>query len=144
IVLSGCSSADLPRDTSSAAGLAANARSALRAEAAFSPESAPIAPASKAPWNGPVVYVSPTSTGYVYVYPGKQHPPKKTLYSFNLYPGVENSIQVDTQKNVWFADSFSTWVYEYAPATNHPKTGFETAYTPEQIAVRGKTLYVFE
>jgi hypothetical protein len=96
------------------------------------------------PWKGPVVYVSPTSTGYVYVYPGAPHAPKKTLYSFNLYPGVENSIQIDAHKNVYFADSYTTWVYEYAPGTNAPMKSFATAYTPSSIALRGSTLYVFE
>jgi hypothetical protein len=35
-------------------------------------------------------------------------------------------------------------VYEYAPGTNQPDKKFETAYTPFDISLRGKTLYVFQ
>jgi hypothetical protein len=141
LALAGCSSAALPNSTASSAGAV---RSLARAARTFAPSRAAVIPADKAPWKGAVVYVSPTSTGYTYVYPGAPHAPRKTLYSFDLYPGVENSIQIDTKQNVYFADSYSTWVYEYAPGTNTPVKSFPTTQSPYDIALRGNTLYVFE
>jgi hypothetical protein len=149
LALAGCSSATLPPNASgsspnSNASSVALARSLTSIARTFAPSKTGVAPAAKTPWKGAVVYVSPTSTGYTYVYPGAPHAPKKTLYSFNLYPGVENSIQIDAQQNVYFADSYSTWVFEYAPGTNTPVKSFPTKYSPYDIAVRGKTLYAFE
>jgi hypothetical protein len=150
LALAGCSSAALPANTSSALlnsnvpSAAVAVRSLAGVSRMFVSSAAGSVPAVKTPWKGDVVYASPTSTGYTYVYPGGPHAPKKTLYSFNLYPGVENSIQIDAKQNVYFADSYSTWVFEYAPGTNAPMQSFPTTYTPEEIALRGKTLYVFE
>jgi hypothetical protein len=150
LALAGCSSAPLPANTSgalpnsNAASVAASVRSLARIARTFAPGTDGPTPAGKIPWKGDVVYVSPTSTGYTYVYPGAPHAPKKTLYSFNLYPGVENSIQIDAKQNVYFADSYSTWVFKYAPGTNTPIESFPTPYSPYDIALRGNTLYVFE
>jgi hypothetical protein len=150
----GCSSASLPTNTSGNApanGLSvkgASEESAARFihdASAFSPAVTQSATVGNAPpWKGPVVYVAPTSRGVLYVYPGAPHAPKKTLYSFSLYPGLENSLQVDDRQNLYFADSYSTWVYEYAPGTNTPKKSFPTSYRPSNISVRGNTLYVFQ
>jgi hypothetical protein len=150
LTLAGCSPAALPANTSGSlpnSNVSSNAgavRSLSRVARTFAPGRAGAVSTARTPWKGDVVYVSPTSTGYTYVYPGAPHAPKKTLYSFNLYPGVENSIQIDAQQNVYFADSYSTWVFEYAPGTNTPVKSFPTTYTPEEIALHGKTLYVFE
>jgi hypothetical protein len=129
---------------SNAASVADTVRSLARVAGTFTAGTARAMPAAKIPWKGDVVYVSPTSTGYTYVYPGAPHAPKKTLYSFNLYPGVENSIQIDAQQNVYFADSYSTWVFKYAPGTNTPVKSYPTTYSPYNIALHGKTLYAFE
>jgi hypothetical protein len=94
---------------------------------------------------GPVVYAAPTSRGVVNVYPGGTTKPKKRpLYSFSLDPGVENSLHVDRHGNLFFADSYSTWVYEYAPHTNKPLKSFPTSEPPQNIDLHGDTLYVFQ
>jgi hypothetical protein len=102
-------------------------------------------PAHPGPFPGPVVYAAPTSRGVVNVYSGKPKLPKKTpIYSFSLYPGVENSLHFDRHGNLFFADSYSTWVYEYAPGTNKPLKSFPTSETPYNIDLHGDTLYVFQ
>jgi hypothetical protein len=95
-------------------------------------------------WQGPVVYAAPTSRGVVDVYRGGPTKPIRPIYSFDLDPGVANSLVVDSQRNLFLADSYSTWVFEYAPGTSTPSKRFPTAMTPDNIAVRGDTLYVFE
>jgi hypothetical protein len=147
VAIAGCSSATLPANTTVAQPSdATNAsRAASHAETTFDPSgrSNAVTP-NTAPWKGPVVYVSPTSRGTVYVYPGGDKRPKTALYSFSLYPGLENSLQIDEQKNLYFANSYTTWVYEYAPGTNQPEKKFPTAYTPFVISLRAKTLYAFQ
>jgi hypothetical protein len=141
----GCSAASVPSQ-SPVANDSAKARAAVLARASFAPhpETAAGSATGTAPWKVGVVYVSPTSSGHTYVYRGAPQVPKWPLYSFSLYPGVENSIQVDAQQNVYFADTYSTWVYEYAPKTNTPIKSFPTAYNPFNIALRGNTLYAFQ
>jgi hypothetical protein len=95
-------------------------------------------------WQGPVVYAAPTSRGVVDVYRGGPTKPILPIYSFDLDPGVANSLVVDAQRNLYLADSYSTWVFEYAPGTSTPSKRFPTSETPDNIAVRGDTLYVFE
>ncbi|MEI9931254.1 MAG: hypothetical protein WDM89_12120 [Rhizomicrobium sp.] len=70
--------------------------------------------------------------------------PKAPIYSFSLDPGVANSLQVDRHGNLYLADTYSTWVFEYAQGTNTPLKSFPTSEPPDQIAIRGKTLYVFQ
>jgi len=101
------------------------------------------APVPAAQWKKPVVYAAATSRGVVNVYRDGKTPPKKSLFSFALFPGVENSLVVDTQGNLFFADTYSTWVYEYAPKSETARKGFPTTQPPWQIALRGKTLYAF-
>jgi hypothetical protein len=142
----GCSSATLPSNVPVRLSDATDAsRAASRVETTFDPagRSSALTP-NAASWKGPVVYVAPTSRGTVYVYPGGDKRPKASLYSFSLYPGLENSLQIDTQQNLYFANSYTTWVYEYAPGANQPEKKFETSYTPFDISLRGKTLYVFQ
>lgn len=108
----------------------------------------PAAHASRAtpakPWEGPVVYAAPTSRGEVNVYKGGDKKPKQPIYSFSLDPGTANSLQVDAKGNLYLADTYSTWVFEYAPGTNTPLKGFPTSEPPDQIVIRGRTLYVFQ
>jgi hypothetical protein len=147
VAIAGCSSATLPANNPSGPAGGSNAASnGLRAKTTFDPigRSGNAFTPNQAPWKGPVVYVAPTSRGTVYVYPGGDKRPKTALYSFSLYPGLENSLQIDGQKNLYFANSYTTWVYEYAPGTNQPEKKFPTAYTPFEISLRGKTLYVFQ
>jgi hypothetical protein len=144
--VSGCSSAALPANNAMApSGASSPSTNTLptRATLQGARRSDAITPDAP-PWKGPVVYVAPTSRGTVYVYPGGDKQPKTALYSFSLYPGLENSLQIDGQKNLYFANSYTTWVYEYAPGTNQPEKKFPTAYTPFEISLRGKTLYVFQ
>jgi hypothetical protein len=144
--IAGCSSATLPSNSTARAADANTTRVASHAKTTFDPigRTSNVVTPNAAPWRGPVVYVSPASRGTVYVYPGGDKLPKTALYSFSLYPGLENSLQIDEQKNLYFADSYTTWVYEYAPGTNQPEKKFPTAYTPFVISLRAKTLYVFQ
>lgn len=99
---------------------------------------------SAKPWHGSVVYAAPTSRGVVNVYKGGDKKPKGPIYSFDLDPGVANSLQVDKHGNLYLADTYSTWVFEYAPGTSAPFKSFPTSEPPYEIAVRGNTLYVFQ
>jgi hypothetical protein len=93
---------------------------------------------------GPLVYAAPTSRGVVNVYPGGQTKPTSPLYSFSFNPGVANSLVVDRRGNLFLADSYSTWVFEYAPGTSTPSKSFSTSETPFNIALHGSTLFVYE
>lgn len=102
--------------------------------------------ASRLPWHGgPVVYAAPTSRGEVNTYPGGTAKPTNPLYSFSLF-GTASSLAVDGHANVYLADSFSTWVYEYAPQTSVPLKAYPTQanLSPFNLALRGNDLYVFE
>jgi hypothetical protein len=136
-------SASQAQDTRQAPMLARH-RAATQAQAQFVPGGARNAHVPGKPWHGPVVYAAPTSRGVVNVYRGGTKQPKQPLYSFALYPGVANSLQVDKHGNLYLADTYSTWVFEYAPGTNTPLNSFPTSEPPDEIAVRGKTLYVFQ
>ena len=57
----------------------------------------------------------------VNVYRGGTTKPKRPIYSFSLNPGVANSLVVDRHGNLFLADTFSTWVFEYAPGTFREK-----------------------
>jgi sugar lactone lactonase YvrE len=93
----------------------------------------------------PVVYAAETSTGYVNVYPAdSKTAPVQPIYSFNLDPGTESSLTVDAAGNLFLADPYSTWVFEYAPGATTPTRRFPTDMTPLDTAVDGKTLYVFQ
>ncbi len=130
-----------------AAHPAAGATSDLRRAAAqFHPLPHPDAkpPAHTGPFDRPVVYAAATSRGVVNVYRGGRKLPTHPLYSFSLDPGMENSLHIDKSGNVFFADSYSTWVFEYAPGTSVPLKTFPTSQTPSNIDIRGGTLYVFQ
>jgi hypothetical protein len=140
LLISGASRAEDTRQ----APMIARHRAATQAQTQFIPGGARNAHVPVKPWHGPVVYAAPTSRGVVNVYRGGTKQPKKPLYSFALDPGVANSLQVDRHGNLYLADTYSTWVFEYAPGTNTPLNSFPTSEPPDEIAVRGKTLYVFQ
>ncbi|MEJ0048730.1 MAG: hypothetical protein WDN04_23430 [Rhodospirillales bacterium] len=97
-----------------------------------------------APWPEPVVYAALTSRGVVNVYRDKDTRPKHPIFTFGLDPGTESSLVVDQKGNLFLADPFSTWVYEYAPGASAPTKSFPTSQTPFNIALFGNTLYVFQ
>lgn len=95
-------------------------------------------------WSEPVVYAALTSRGVVNVYRDKDTKPKNAIFSFNLDPGTESSLVVDAQGNLFLADPYSTWVFEYAPGAATPTKSFATIQTPDDIALNGDSLYVFQ
>jgi hypothetical protein len=95
-------------------------------------------------WSEPVVFAALTSRGVVNVYRDKDTRPKNPIFSFNLDPGTESSLVVDPQGNLFLADPYSTWVFEYAPGASTPTKSFATSHTPDNIALNGDSLYVFQ
>ncbi len=91
-----------------------------------------------------LLYAAPTSRGVVNVYPGGRSKPTQPIYSFHLDPGVANSLVIDRQGNLFLADTYSTWVYEYAPGGTTPVKSFPTTWQPFFIAVQGNTLYAYQ
>ncbi len=45
-------------------------------------------------------------------------------------PRCGDSLVVDRRGNLFLADSYSTWVFEYAPGTSTPSKSFSTSETP--------------
>ena len=103
------------------------------------------AAAAAPPAHRAVVYVAETSTGTVAVYASDTPtPPTAPLYTFSILPGTEQGLSVSAGGNLFLADSYTTWAYQYAPGQTRPRFGYPTAYTPQATAEVGQTLYVME
>jgi sugar lactone lactonase YvrE len=91
-----------------------------------------------------LLYAAITSRGEVDVYKASNKRPHEPIYSFYLTPGTMSSLVVDGLGNLFLADSYSTWVFEYAPGATAPTKRFRTSGTPSGVALNGQTLYVYQ